>query len=356
MKSLDADLQRWRELERMQVTQATPVPTATPAPSPRLVGTVPRITVKPNVPIGSAFIRSACALMMCQGNKYEAAEYAKRWDDSTPEVSLYLKAAVAAGTVTDATWAAPLVNQSIADDFLALLRPATILGKIPGPAEGALQHQGPVADGRRHVRVGRGSQAQAGHQAGVLDSETLGISKVAGIIVLTEELVRLSNPSAEALVRADMVAGIAAFLDQQFIDPAVAAVAGVNPASITNGAPTAAATINPLADIMGLINHFADQQHPGRWPDLHHVAGQCAVAVLPHLPGRLVAVPGRQHEWRQLQGHQLRDQRRRRRAGDCPAARLHPVCRRRRRLDRRRRAKRRCRWTARRPRRPMPRP
>ena len=80
--------------------------------------------------------------------------------------------------------------------------------------------------------------------------------------MLTEELVRLSNPSAEALVRADMVAGIAAFLDQQFIDPAVAAVAGVNPASITNGAPTAAATANPLADIMGLINHFATNNIP----------------------------------------------------------------------------------------------
>ena len=54
-----------------------------------------------------------------------------------------------------------------------------------------------------------------------------------------------------------MIAGIAQFLDSQFIDPAVAAVAGVNPASITNGAATAAATTNPLADIMGLIKHFA---------------------------------------------------------------------------------------------------
>jgi HK97 family phage major capsid protein len=88
-------------------------------------------------------------------------------------------------------------------------------------------------------------------------STSLGITKVAGIIVLTEELIRLSNPSAEERVRADMIAGIAQFLDAQFIDPAVAAVAGVNPASITNGAPTAAATANPLADIMGLINHFA---------------------------------------------------------------------------------------------------
>jgi HK97 family phage major capsid protein len=88
-------------------------------------------------------------------------------------------------------------------------------------------------------------------------SASLGISKAAGIIVLTEELVRLSNPSAEALVRADMIAGIAQFLDTQFIDPAVAAVAGVNPASVTNGAPTAAATTSPLADILGLIQHFA---------------------------------------------------------------------------------------------------
>jgi hypothetical protein len=82
-------------------------------------------------------------------------------------------------------------------------------------------------------------------------------SKVAGIIVLTEELVRLSSPSAEALCRADMVAGIAQFLDAPFIDPAVAAVAGTNPASITNGAPTSAASGAPLADIMGLINFFA---------------------------------------------------------------------------------------------------
>jgi len=93
-------------------------------------------------------------------------------------------------------------------------------------------------------------------------SETLGYSKIAGIIVLTEELVRLSNPSAETLVRADMVAGIAAFMDQQFTDPAIAAVANVSPASITNGAATAAATTNPMADILGLITHFSTNNIP----------------------------------------------------------------------------------------------
>ena len=42
----------------------------------------------------------------------------------------------------------------------------------------------------------------------------------------------------------------------------MAAVAGVNPASITNGAPTAAATANPFADILGLINHFSTNNIP----------------------------------------------------------------------------------------------
>jgi hypothetical protein len=76
-------------------------------------------------------VRAACAVLACKGNRFEAAEYAKRWDDSTPEVSLSLKAAIAPGTATDSVWAGPLVNQNIANDFLELLRPATIIGQIP---------------------------------------------------------------------------------------------------------------------------------------------------------------------------------------------------------------------------------
>jgi HK97 family phage major capsid protein len=201
------------------------------------------------------------ALMVCQGNKHEAAEYAKRWDDSTPEVALSLKAAIAAGTTTDATWAGPLVNQTIVNDFLELLRPATILGKIPGLRNVPFNCKIPSQTaGGTYGWVGEAKPKPLTKLA--FASETLGVTKVAGIIVLTEELVRFSNPSAEALVRADMVAGIAGFLDSQFIDPAVAAVAGINPASITNGAPTVAATANPLADLMVLINFFAANNVP----------------------------------------------------------------------------------------------
>jgi HK97 family phage major capsid protein len=213
------------------------------------------------VPKGIAFVRAACAKLVCNGNLYEAAQYAQRWNDSTPEVALYLKAAVAPGTTTDATWAGPLVNQNIASDFLELLRPATIVGKIPGLRDVPFNTKVPSQTaGGTYSWVGEQKPKPVTKLA--FASESLPVTKVAGIIVLTEELVRLSNPKAEELVRRDMIAGIAQFIDQQFVDPAVAAVAGINPASITNGAATAAATTNPLADLLGLINHFATYDIP----------------------------------------------------------------------------------------------
>jgi len=63
----------------------------------------------------------------------------------------------------------------------------------------------------------------------------LEIFKVANIAVVTEELLRRSNPAAEALLRDNLAAAIAARLDIDFINPAKALVAGVSPASITNG-------------------------------------------------------------------------------------------------------------------------
>jgi len=250
IKALDAHIGRLRELESLNLTAAAPVIQPAAALPSR-----PFVQIKSNVPPGTAFVRLACAKLMCKGNNYEAAEYAKRWDDSTPEVSLALKAAVAPGTVTDATWAAPLVNQNISNDFIGLLRQATVLGKIPNLREVPFNTKVPSQTaGGTYGWVGESKPKPVTKLA--FSSESLGITKVAGIVVLTQELIRLSNPKAEDLVRKDMIAGIAAFLDQQFLDPAVAAVAGINPGSITNGAATAVATTNPMADIMGLINHF----------------------------------------------------------------------------------------------------
>jgi HK97 family phage major capsid protein len=77
-----------------------------------------------------------------------------------------------------------------------------------------------------------------------MDFELLSLTwaKAATIIVMTEELVRFSNPGSEVLARDDLAAGIARYLDVRFIDPVYAGVANVSPASITNG-------ITPIASL-----------------------------------------------------------------------------------------------------------
>lgn len=73
------------------------------------------------------------------------------------------------------------------------------------------------------------------------------LTKVAGIVVLSDELVRSSSPNAETTVKEDLKAQMAQFLDGEFVNPAKAEVAGVSPASITNGV-TAVATGGNSAD------------------------------------------------------------------------------------------------------------
>jgi len=251
---IDLHLSRLAEQEQLLMKSAKPL-TATGSP-------FAHVSVSENVEPGIKFARYVLASIGCKYMNTDAVTYAQnRWGHSTPEVALALKAAVAAGTTTDATWAKPLVNPAITTDFLPLLRAATIIGKIAGLRKVPFNVNVP-AQTAGGVVAWVGELKPKPVTAMAFAMENLPFNKVAAIVVLSQELVRFSNPSAEAVVRDSLVKDIAAYLDAQFINPAVAAVAGVNPASITNGAPTAAATTNPLADILGLINHFATNNIP----------------------------------------------------------------------------------------------
>jgi HK97 family phage major capsid protein len=74
--------------------------------------------------------------------------------------------------------------------------------------------------------------------------------------VLTEELIRFSNPSADALVRNALAEAVIARLDTDFIDPAKAAVADVSPASITNGITAIPSTGDPDTDASAAFGQF----------------------------------------------------------------------------------------------------
>lgn len=238
VKAIDAHLVRLKALEVSNVAAATAITAAkTVEDGSNLRGGIPVVTMKgPVLPKGTAFVRYACALAMSRGNKFEAAEYAKRWESTTPEVTLALKAAVNPGTTVEPAWAAPLVAVTpLASEFLELLRPATLIGKIPGLRMVPFNISAAVqTGGGTYGFVGEGAPKPVGNLQ--LTSATLPIAKAAGIIVISQELARLSSPRAEDVVRTDMVNGMAEFLDGKFIDPTNAGVAGVEPASITNAA------------------------------------------------------------------------------------------------------------------------
>jgi HK97 family phage major capsid protein/HK97 family phage prohead protease len=250
---LDARIPRLRALEKAQASAATPVTTRAMAPAPTSSRVV-RVTS--NLPPGTGFVRYCKAMTAAKGNRQEAIEIAKEWFD-TPEVELALRAAVNPATTQYTPYAGALVPglQLFGSEFIDLLRPSTLLGRIPGLQKVPFNVKVPrqTADGTV-AWVSEGAPKPVSALA--FDTVSLGEYKMAQILVFTQELARNSSPSAEDTFRRAMIASMQKFMDQQFIDPAVAQVAGKNPASITNGVAGIPGTANPLVDIAALLNSF----------------------------------------------------------------------------------------------------
>lgn len=259
VKSIDEHLVRLNRLEKANRESANPVDVTDTETGSAARGGAVYATPKSALPKGTAFTRYAMALARGKGNLMQAAEVAKGWKD-TPEVESVLRAAVDAGTTTDATWAKPLVEyQNMTSEFIDLLRPQTIIGRIPGLRRVPFNIKVPrQTAGSSASWVGEGKPKPVSELA--FDNITLGHTKLAGIVVLTDELVRFSNPSAEALVRQDLINTIVQTVDKDFVDPAKAVAAGVSPASITNGVtpvPASGTTADDLrADVKTLFGKF----------------------------------------------------------------------------------------------------
>lgn len=265
IKAIDDELVDLKLLEASAVAKATPV-TRVVAADPEKAsesrgGAV--ISTTRNVPKGIPFARYVKALIMGQGNPMLALMHAKAmpgWAVETPEVEAYLKTAVGGGTTSTSGWASEWVyNQNLVNEFIELLRPTTVLGKLTGMTQVPF-----------NIRVSGQDSGSTAYWAGQgkaipvskLNSTevTLGIAKATGLVVLTEELVRSSAPSAEMKVRNDLIASIGEFCDRRFLDPNYAEVSNVSPASITNGVtpvtPTGTTLATLRADIQTLFKEF----------------------------------------------------------------------------------------------------
>lgn len=239
--ALTSRVKQYQTLEDAQLAQARPFTTVAAV---QRTTTAPKVELPPRVK-GQGFVRYAMAVAAGKGSLSDTLAYAKRFTD-TPEVaayvkSLHFKAEPGTSVVSSPAWGGELVNPSTLEtEFIELLRPETIIGKVSGfrpvPFNIPIITQ---TGGSTFGWVGEAGTKQVSELSFTRD--TLGYSKAAGIVVLTEELVRLSRPDAEATVRNDMVEQCASFLDAQFIQVGVAAGAN-NPASITNGVTSPAAT------------------------------------------------------------------------------------------------------------------
>lgn len=247
IKDIDSHLVRLRDAEKLVKEAVKPVTSETITTESKVI----RATgVHANVPKGQSFVRYAQALTAGKGSIDSSIRFAKSalkrggWDN-TPEVLEWLeldvasimreKAAVGAGTTTDATWASPLIAYNVlSSEFIEYLRPNTIIGRIPGLRRVPFNIQMPRTTSASSAGW-VGENAPKPVSAMAFDTVQLRWAKAAGIVVLTDELVRFSNPSAEAVVRQDLVDTITQFLDKQFVDPSVSAVTNVSPASITQG-------------------------------------------------------------------------------------------------------------------------
>jgi HK97 family phage prohead protease/HK97 family phage major capsid protein len=254
--AIDGDLQRWRSLEESaafsarEVKDVRNVDDGANARAP--------VTIKkerPKLEKGCEFAQFARCLAAGKGNLPQSYEIAKTYYTDNEDLVSLMKNAVAAGNTTDPNWAANLIPlyQRYTGDFVEFLRPQTVIGRFGAGGIPSLR--------RIPFNVSIAGQTSGGSGYWVGDGApkpltrydysltNLRWAKVANIAVITEELLRFAEPSADILVRDQLAAALIERLDIDFLDPNKAAVTNVSPASITFGVSALTSSGNSAADV-----------------------------------------------------------------------------------------------------------
>ena len=262
VKKIDADIGRLTRLEAVQKAGAQPVntPVADTPVERSARGTDLQLKRVEKLEPGILAARYAMCLGVAKGNHAIAFQLAeKHYPQSECVVRtlkaqaegadlaqmFHQKATVPAGTTTDSTWAAPLAYaETWAGDFVEYNRPRTLLGQAQfRPVPFNVRIGGQTSGGSANW-VGQGKSKPVTKFD--FTAYTTGYTKIAALSVITKELLRLSDPAAEGLVRDGLSDAVVAKADGDLFDPDLAGVAGINPAGLLNGvAPVVVGGIDP---------------------------------------------------------------------------------------------------------------
>lgn len=213
----------------------------------------------------------ARALSSIDPDRRSPADIAQhRWGKGAQGIVSVMRGAVEGGATFSGAWGSEIAQPSTRfhGDFIELLTASTVFDKLPlkiVPPNVVIKGQDA---GGSAAWVGEGKSIPVSSQS--FTTVTLGFTKVAAISVVTKELLRYSDPSAEALVRDALVKACSTKVDATFLG-AAAGSAGVYPAGIrfglaalgSNGsddvavradlAELSAPFINALHDVTGLV-------------------------------------------------------------------------------------------------------
>jgi HK97 family phage major capsid protein len=250
--ALDTELKDWRRQESIakRARAVDPEPSREKASDSRGTSTIVRVNDR--VEKGIRFARVVKALWQARKGQRDIESVARHL---YPDDALVQKAAVAAASTTGDTWGHELVGEEggVFADFVEFLRPQTILGRFGQGGVPSLRNvpfRTPLigqTGGGEGYWVGEGKAKPL--TSFDFTRRTLEPLKVANIAVSTKELLRSSSPAADGMLRDSLAGALRERLDIDFIDPAKTEVAGVSPASITNGAPSIGASGEESDDV-----------------------------------------------------------------------------------------------------------
>lgn len=237
---LNGKVARLKTIEASQANLATGIGFEPAAKQMAPAIRIAREAEKKAYPAWMPFVRATMAKAAAAKMFQDPIQHAqKRWGREMPEVVEYLKAspgttdpAFGSPSSPPAAWGSQLVPLQTGQAFVDQLMPATIIGRlnlVPTPFLTRIVEQ---ISGATIEWVGQAAVKPVGEM--VFTDFSMPRYKVAGIVVISDELARSSQPDAEELVRRSLTNQIVKFLDTQFIDVSVGGTA-TNPASITNG-------------------------------------------------------------------------------------------------------------------------
>jgi len=194
-----------------------------------------------NAPKGIAFAQYAKAKaqsvrLQKSGSFVTPLEIAKSQGMDQRVITALTKAAAVNTTI-----GAPLVTpNTIASEFIELLRAQTIVDKLAPNMRSAPFNTtiAGMATGSTAAWVGEGAKKPVSNPT--FNEVEIKHHKLAGIVVMTDELMRLSTYSADKMILDDLIESSKELIDNTFLD--TSAQSATRPAGVLNGATAVTAT------------------------------------------------------------------------------------------------------------------